>query len=349
MKLRKTKVANALTALSFFSLSTPLSYAAVIDINTITDNKIVLTEDSQLLQKALPTLQTGSTFTIQGKHTLQIGPSPDAYLLLDTYADATLNVEGSLSLITDKSKPADGAVHTNQGSLLNIGENLAITGAFKYGGSAIELVGARNDTTNRNSALKVGKTLSVHDANFAGSGPIAIQLMNSDIYADKIKLETITRTSTVNGPFYLLGLMGYSSNVVANSIDIINVVSDTGIRAIELNLSQSSIDVGTIKLEHLTAKGGSYLGYSAGISSSGTIISQNIDLLELKSKEDIFGIKAFGLIDRDTNEAYPSQFKTDSLTIVGLTSEENNAVGLFADLAQLHVNTISINPDFPRA
>ena len=344
MRFKKTKMAKVLSSLSFLSLTIPLGHAAVIDINTITNNEIVLTEDSQLLQESLPTLQSGSTFTIKGKHTLQIGPSPDAYLLLDMYADATFNVEGSLSLITDKALPAGGALHSNQGSVLNIGENLTITGAFKYGGSAIELVGVRDDKTDQGSTLKVGKTLSVHDAIFTGSsGPIAIQLMNSDIFADTIKLEDITRTSTSNGPFYLLGLMGNSSNIVANSINILNVTSDTGIHAIELNLPQSSIDVGNIKLEKLTAKNGSYLGYSAAIISSGSIIANNIDLLDLKSADDLFGVNAFGLVEKNTGQVYLSQFKATSLTITGLTSEENNAVGLLADLAKFDINTISIN------
>ena len=87
------------------SLGVPVSEAAVIDLNDlnqVSGNEIVLTEDSSLLQSYLPTISKGETFAIKGKHTFTIGPS-DASAMVDTYANATLQVEGSLSLIGNEA------------------------------------------------------------------------------------------------------------------------------------------------------------------------------------------------------------------------------------------------------
>ena len=70
--------------------------------------------------------------------------------MVDTYANATLQVEGSLSLIGNE---AFGAMHTNQGSTIAIDEDLFISGTFKYCSSGIELVGVRSDTTIEPSTL----------------------------------------------------------------------------------------------------------------------------------------------------------------------------------------------------
>ena len=51
------------------SLGVPVSEAAVIDLNQVSGNEIVLTEDSSLLQSYLPTISKGETFAIKGKHT----------------------------------------------------------------------------------------------------------------------------------------------------------------------------------------------------------------------------------------------------------------------------------------
>ena len=86
--------------------------------------------------------------------------------MVDTYANATLQVEGSLSLIGNE---AFGAMHTNQGSTIAIDEDLFISGTFKTSG--IELVGVRSDTTIEPSTLTIGNNLLIHDATFSGSGP----------------------------------------------------------------------------------------------------------------------------------------------------------------------------------
>ena len=116
MNFEKTKVAKAVGWIFSLSLGVPASEAAVIDLDQISGNEIVLTEDSSLLQSYLPRISEGATFAIKGKHTFTIGPS-DASAMVDTYANATLQVEGSLSLIGNE---AFGAMHTNQGSTIAI-------------------------------------------------------------------------------------------------------------------------------------------------------------------------------------------------------------------------------------
>ena len=116
-------------------------------------------------------------------------------------------------------------------------------------------------------------------------------------FPKNIKFENIKRTATSNGPFYLLGLMGNSSNVKAEGIEFLEVNSDTGFRAIEIGLPDSTLEVGYIDINNLTAKNGSYLGYSAGISSAGSVTATNeirISNLEANT-DDLFAVYAEGL------------------------------------------------------
>lgn len=298
----------------------PASEAAVIDLDQISGNEIVLTEDSSLLQSYLPRISEGATFAIKGKHTFTIGPS-DASAMVDTYANATLQVEGSLSLIGNE---AFGAMHTNQGSTIAIDEDLFISGTFKYCSSGIELVGVRSDATNEPSKLTIGNNLLIHDATFSGSGPYVIQLQNSNIDAKNIKLENIKRTSTSDGPFYLLGLMGNSSNVKSDNVDIVEVESDTGFLAIAIDLPDSALNVGNVNIENLKAKNGSYLTYSAGISSSGSVTATNgirISNLEANT-DDLFAVYAEGLTEEDTEQTYLSSLQTETLIIKNVKSLE---------------------------
>ena len=321
------------------SLGVPVSEAAVIDLNQVSGNEIVLTEDSSLLQSYLPTISKGETFAIKGKHTFTIGPS-DASAMVDTYANATLQVEGSLSLIGNE---AFGAMHTNQGSTIAIDEDLFISGTFKTSG--IELVGVRSDTTIEPSTLTIGNNLLIHDATFSGSGPYVIQLQNSDIDAKNIKFENIKRTATSNGPFYLLGLMGNSSNVKAEGIEFLEVNSDTGFRAIEIGLPDSTLEVGYIDINNLTAKNGSYLGYSAGISSAGSVTATNeirISNLEANT-DDLFAVYAEGLTEKDTGQTYLSSLQTETLTIKNVKSLEKSAAGILSDLGKFNIKSIAID------
>lgn len=324
------------------SLGVPVSEAAVIDLNQVSGNEIVLTEDSSLLQSYLPTIPKGETFAIKGKHTFTIGPS-DASAMVDTYANATLQVEGSLSLIGNE---AFGAMHTNQGSTIAIDEDLFISGTFKYCSSGIELVGVRSDTTIKPSTLTIGNNLLIHDATFSGSGPYVIQLQNSDIDAKTIiKFENIKRTATSNGPFYLLGLMGNSSNVKAEGIEFLEVNSDTGFRAIEIGLPDSTLEVGYIDINNLTAKNGSYLEYSAGISSAGSVTATNeirISNLEANT-DDLFAVYAKGLTEKDTGQTYLSSLQTETLTIKNVKSLEKSAAGILSDLGKFNIKSIAID------
>ena len=317
----------------------------MIDIDQVTGQEIILTEDSSLLQSYLPTLAQGTTFSIKGKHTFTIGPSADVWQIVSTYADASLNVEGSLQLIADNDNPVSGGIHTNAGTIISIGDNLIIAGSFKYGGSAIELVGNRYETTDNPSTLNVENALLIHDATFSGSGPFVIQLQNSDINANLIKVERINRTSTSNGPFYLLGLMGNSSNVNAEGIQILKVNSDTGFRAIEVDHPNSSLEVGNININGLTAKKGSYLNYSAGIASVGSVTATNsITISNLEANtDDLYAVKASGLVDEDTDQIYLSNLTTDILTIQTVASKEKSAVGLNSEFSKLDVGTIAID------
>lgn len=319
----------------------PASEAAVIDLDQISGNEIVLTEDSSLLQSYLPRISEGATFAIKGKHTFTIGPS-DASAMVDTYANATLQVEGSLSLIGNE---AFGAMHTNQGSTIAIDEDLFISGTFKYCSSGIELVGVRSDATNEPSKLTIGNNLLIHDATFSGSGPYVIQLQNSNIDAKNIKLENIKRTSTSDGPFYLLGLMGNSSNVKSDNVDIVEVESDTGFLAIAIDLPDSALNVGNVNIENLKAKNGSYLTYSAGISSSGSVTATNgirISNLEANT-DDLFAVYAEGLTEEDTEQTYLSSLQTETLIIKNVKSLEKNAAGILSDLGKFNIKSIAID------
>lgn len=319
----------------------PASEAAVIDLDQISGNEIVLTEDSSLLQSYLPRISEGATFAIKGKHTFTIGPS-DASAMVDTYANATLQVEGSLSLIGNE---AFGAMHTNQGSTIAIDEDLFISGTFKYCSSGIELVGVRSDATNEPSKLTIGNNLLIHDATFSWSGPYVIQLQNSNIDAKNIKLENIKRTSTSDGPFYLLGLMGNSSNVKSDNVDIVEVESDTGFLAIAIDLPDSALNVGNVNIENLKAKNGSYLTYSAGISSSGSVTATNgirISNLEANT-DDLFAVYAEGLTEEDTEQTYLSSLQTETLIIKNVKSLEKNAAGILSDLGKFNIKSIAID------
>ena len=343
MNFEKTKVAKAVGGIFSLSLSlgVPASEAAVIDLDQISGNEIVLTEDSSLLQSYLPRISEGATFAIKGKHTFTIGPS-DASAMVDTYANATLQVEGSLSLIGNE---ALGAMHTNQGSTIAIDEDLFISGTFKYCSSGIELVGVRSDATNEPSKLTIGNNLLIHDATFSGSGPYVIQLQNSNIDAKNIKLENIKRTSTSDGPFYLLGLMGNSSNVKSDNVDIVEVESDTGFLAIAIDLPDSALNVGNVNIENLKAKNGSYLTYSAGISSSGSVTATNgirISNLEANT-DDLFAVYAEGLTEEDTEQTYLSSLQTETLIIKNVKSLEKNAAGILSDLGKFNIKSIAID------
>ena len=341
MNFEKTKVAKAVGGIFSLSLGVPASEAAVIDLDQISGNEIVLTEDSSLLQSYLPRISEGATFAIKGKHTFTIGPS-DASAMVDTYANATLQVEGSLSLIGNE---AFGAMHTNQGSTIAIDEDLFISGTFKYCSSGIELVGVRSDATNEPSKLTIGNNLLIHDATFSGSGPYVIQLQNSNIDAKNIKLENIKRTSTSDGPFYLLGLMGNSSNVKSDNVDIVEVESDTGFLAIAIDLPDSALNVGNVNIENLKAKNGSYLTYSAGISSSGSVTATNgirISNLEANT-DDLFAVYAEGLTEEDTEQTYLSSLQTETLIIKNVKSLEKNAAGILSDLGKFNIKSIAID------
>lgn len=341
MNFEKTKVAKAVGGIFSLSLGVPASEAAVIDLDQISGNEIVLTEDSSLLQSYLPRISEGATFAIKGKHTFTIGPS-DASAMVDTYANATLQVEGSLSLIGNE---AFGAMHTNQGSTIAIDEDLFISGTFKYCSSGIELVGVRSDATNEPSKLTIGNNLLIHDDTFSGSGPYVIQLQNSNIDAKNIKLENIKRTSTSDGPFYLLGLMGNSSNVKSDNVDIVEVESDTGFLAIAIDLPDSALNVGNVNIENLKAKNGSYLTYSAGISSSGSVTATNgirISNLEANT-DDLFAVYAEGLTEEDTEQTYLSSLQTETLIIKNVKSLEKNAAGILSDLGKFNIKSIAID------
>ena len=116
------------------SLGVPVSEAAVIDLNDlnqVSGNEIVLTEDSSLLQSALPTIAQGDTFSVKGKYTLTIGPAADVWQIVSTNANVKLNIEGSLLLLADKDNPVSGGIHTNNGTVIDVGEDLTISGGFK--------------------------------------------------------------------------------------------------------------------------------------------------------------------------------------------------------------------------
>lgn len=321
----------------------PVSEAAVIDLDQVSGNEIVLTEDSSLLQSALPTIARGDTFSVKGKYTLTIGPAADVWQIVSTNANVKLNIEGSLLLLADKDNPVSGGIHTNNGTVIDVGEDLTISGGFKLAGSAIELVGVRSNDTDEASRLKVGNTLLIHDSTFSGSSPFVIQLINSDIESKNLKFENIKRTFTSNGPFYLLGLMGNSSKVRSDNVDIVEVESDTGFLAIAIDLPDSALNVGNVNIENLKAKNGSYLTYSAGISSSGSVTATNeirISNLEANT-DDLFAVYAEG--EKDTGQTYLSSLQTETLTIKNVKSLEKSAAGILSDLGKFNIKSIAID------
>lgn len=321
----------------------PVSEAAVIDLDQVSGNEIVLTEDSSLLQSALPTIARGDTFSVKGKYTVTIGPAADVWQIVSTNANVKLNIEGSLLLLADKDNPVSGGIHTNNGTVIDVGEDLTISGGFKLAGSAIELVGVRSNDTDEASRLKVGNTLLIHDSTFSGSSPFVIQLINSDIESKNLKFENIKRTFTSNGPFYLLGLMGNSSKVRSDNVDIVEVESDTGFLAIAIDLPDSALNVGNVNIENLKAKNGSYLTYSAGISSSGSVTATNeirISNLEANT-DDLFAVYAEG--EKDTGQTYLSCLQTETLTIKNVKSLEKSAAGILSDLGKFNIKSIAID------
>lgn len=347
MYFEKSKVAKAVGGIFSLSLSlslgVPVSEAAVIDLDQVSGNEIVLTEDSSLLQSALPTIARGDTFSVKGKYTLTIGPAADVWQIVSTNANVKLNIEGSLLLLADKDNPVSGGIHTNNGTVIDVGEDLTISGGFKLAGSAIELVGVRSNDTDEASRLKVGNTLLIHDSTFSGSSPFVIQLINSDIESKNLKFENIKRTSTSNGPFYLLGLMGNSSKVRSDNVDIVEVESDTGFLAIAIDLPDSALNVGNVNIENLKAKNGSYLTYSAGISSSGSVTATNeirISNLEANT-DDLFAVYAEG--EKDTGQTYLSSLQTETLTIKNVKSLEKSAAGILSDLGKFNIKSIAID------
>ena len=345
MYFKKSKVAKAVGGIFSLSLSlgVPVSEAAVIDLDQFSGNEIVLTEDSSLLQSALPTIAGGDTFSVKGKYTLTIGPAADVWQIVSTNANVKLNIEGSLLLLADKDNPVSGGIHTNNGTVIDVGKDLTISGGFKFSGNAIQLVGVRSNDTDEASRLKVGNTILIHDSTFSGSNPFAIQLMNSDIESKNLKFENIKRTSTSNGPFYLLGLMGNSSKVRSDNVDIVEVESDTGFLAIAIDSSDSALNVGNVNIENLKAKNGSYLTYSAGISSSGSVTATNeIRISNLESNtDDLFAVYAEG--EKDTGQTYLSSLQTETLTIKNVKSLEKSAVGILSDLGKFNIKSIAID------
>lgn len=345
MYFEKSKVAKAVGGIFSLSLSlgVPVSEAAVIDLDQVSGNEIVLTEDSSLLQSALPTIAGGDTFSVKGKYTLTIGPAADVWQIVSTNANVKLNIEGSLLLLADKDNPVSGGIHTNNGTVIDVGKDLTISGGFKFSGNAIQLVGVRSNDTNEASRLKVGNTILIHDSTFSGSNPFVIQLMNSDIESKNLKFESIKRTSTSNGPFYLLGLMGNSSKVRSDNVDIVEVESDTGFLAIAIDSSDSALNVGNVNIENLKAKNGSYLTYSAGISSSGSVTATNeirISNLEANT-DDLFAVYAEG--EKDTGQTYLSSLQTETLTIKNVKSLEKSAAGILSDLGKFNIKSIAID------
>lgn len=239
--------------------------------------------------------------------------------------------------------PSQGGIHTNNGTVIDVGEDLTISGGFKLAGSAIELVGVRSNDTDEASRLKVGNTLLIHDSTFSGSSPFVIQLINSDIESKNLKFENIKRTFTSNGPFYLLGLMGNSSKVRSDNVDIVEVESDTGFLAIAIDLPDSALNVGNVNIENLKAKNGSYLTYSAGISSSGSVTATNeirISNLEANT-DDLFAVYAEG--EKDTGQTYLSCLQTETLTIKNVKSLEKSAAGILSDLGKFNIKSIAID------
>lgn len=343
MYFEKSKVAKAVGGIFSLSLGVPVSEAAVIDLDQVSGNEIVLTEDSSLLQSALPTIARGDTFSVKGKYTLTIGPAADVWQIVSTNANVKLNIEGSLLLLADKDNPVSGGIHTNNGTVIDVGEDLTISGGFKLAGSAIELVGVRSNDTDEASRLKVGNTLLIHDSTFSGSSPFVIQLINSDIESKNLKFENIKRTFTSNGPFYLLGLMGNSSKVRSDNVDIVEVESDTGFLAIAIDLPDSALNVGNVNIENLKAKNGSYLTYSAGISSSGSVTATNeirISNLEANT-DDLFAVYAEG--EKDTGQTYLSSLQTETLTIKNVKSLEKSAAGILSDFGKFNIKSIAID------
>ena len=108
MYFEKSKVAKAVGGIFSLSLGVPVSEAAVIDLDQVSGNEIVLTEDSSLLQSALPNIAGGDTFSVKGKYTLTIGPAADVWQIVSTNANVKLNIEGSLLLLADKDNPVSG-------------------------------------------------------------------------------------------------------------------------------------------------------------------------------------------------------------------------------------------------
>ena len=205
------------------------------------------------------------------------------------------------------------------------------------------MVGVRSNDTDEASRLKVGNTILIHDSTFGGYNPFVIQLMNSDIESKNLKFENIKRTSTSNGPFYLLGLMGNSSEVRSDNVDIVEVESDTGFLAIAIDSPDSALNVGNVNIENLKAKNGSYLTYSAGISSSGSVTATNeIRISNLESNtDDLFAVYAGG--EKDTGRTYLSSLQTETLTIKNVKSLEKSAAGILSDLGKFNIKSIAID------
>lgn len=205
------------------------------------------------------------------------------------------------------------------------------------------MVGVRSNDTDEASRLKVGNTILIHDSTFSGYNPFVIQLMNSDIESKNLKFENIKRTSTSNGSFYLLGLMGNSSKVRSDNVDIVEVESDTGFLAIAIDSSDSALNVGNVNIENLKAKNGSYLTYSAGISSSGSVTATNeIRISNLESNtDDLFAVYAEG--EKDTGQTYLSSLQTETLTIKNVKSLEKSAAGILSDLGKFNIKSIAID------
>ena len=123
------------------------------------------------------------------------------------------------------------------------------------------------------------------------------------------------------------------------------VESDTGFWAIAIDSPNSTLTVANINIDNLKAKRGSYLNYSAGISSSGSVAATNeIRMSNLEANtDDLFAVYATGLTEEDTGKTYLSSLKTETLTIKNVKSLEKSAAGLLSDLGKINIKSIAID------
>lgn len=138
--------------------------------------------------------------------------------------------------------------------------------------------------------------------------------------------------------------MGNSSNVKSDNVDIVEVESDTGFLAIAIDLPDSALNVGNVNVENLKAKNGSYLTYSAGISSSGSVTAtKGIRISNLEANaDDLFAVYAEGLTDEDTEQTYLSSLQTETLIIKNVKSLEKARRGFCLILESSILNPLPL-------